>query len=79
MKFRAAGPRLSPDAARRQGEVTNLAFMLLGGRDAAIEFLNNPDGRLGGRPIDVAIASAEGAALVSHAIERMSRQSAKEQ
>lgn len=79
MRFHRAGPKLSQESARRQGEVTHLAFLLLGGRDAAIEFLNNPDVGVGGRPIDVAIASAEGAATVTRAIRRLSEQSARDQ
>jgi uncharacterized protein (DUF2384 family) len=71
MTFRSSAPKLSADGARRQGEVTHLAFLLLGGRDAAVEFLNNPDVGLGGRPIDIAIASAEGAAAVTRAIRRL--------
>jgi uncharacterized protein (DUF2384 family) len=79
MRFRRSGPKLSPEGARRQGQVTHLAFLLLGGRDAAIEFLNNPNIRIGGRPIDVAIASAEGAALVTHTIERLSKRGGADQ
>jgi uncharacterized protein (DUF2384 family) len=71
MRFQPRGPRLSPERASRQGEVTHLAFLMLGGRDAAIEFLNNPDASLGGRPIDIALASAEGAAMVARAIKRL--------
>jgi uncharacterized protein (DUF2384 family) len=71
MRFRRSGAGLSPDAARRQGEITHLAFLVLGGRDAAVEYLNLPDTRLGGRPLDVAIASAEGAARVTQAIKRL--------
>lgn len=78
-RFRRSGPGLAPDAARRQGEVTHLAFLVLGGRDAAVEFLNLPDSHLGGRPIDVAIASAEGAAKVTQAIKRLAGERTKNQ
>ena len=71
MRFRRSGSGLSSDAARRQGEVTHLAFRALGGRDAAVEFLNLPDAALGGRPLDIAVASAEGAAKVAQAILRL--------
>ncbi|MEJ5979094.1 antitoxin Xre/MbcA/ParS toxin-binding domain-containing protein [Novosphingobium sp. PS1R-30] len=71
MRFRRSGDKLPADAARRQGEVTHLAFLALGGRDAAVEFLNLPDADLGGRPLDVALASAEGAARVTQAIKRL--------
>ncbi|QCB54549.1 hypothetical protein E5675_08940 [Sphingopyxis sp. PAMC25046] len=46
--------------ARRQGDISQLAFLLLGGRDAAIAFLNAENDELGGRPLAVATASAEG-------------------
>lgn len=51
---------LSAEAARRQGEITNLAFSLLGGREAAMAFLNEPDDSVGGRPLEVATASPDG-------------------
>lgn len=79
MRFRRSGSGLSVDAARRQGEVTHLAFLALGGRDAAVEFLNLPDSTLGGRPLDIAIASAEGAAKVTQAIRRLAGEGAKNQ
>jgi hypothetical protein len=79
MRFRRSGAGLSADAARRQGEVTHLAFLALGGRDAAVEFLNLPDSTLGGRPLDIAIASAEGAAKVTQAIRRLAGEGAKNQ
>lgn len=53
-------PKLAPDAAGRQGRVTKLALEVLGGKDAAIAYLNADCGKLGGRPLDLAIASAEG-------------------
>jgi len=74
MKFRRSStyaPRLSKESARRQGEITQLAFRLLGGRDGAMQFLNNAHAPLGGRPIDVAIASGEGFARVEHAIREI--------
>jgi len=52
-------PHLPADQARRQGEITNLAFLLLG-RETAIGFLNTPHDELGGRPLDLATASDEG-------------------
>jgi uncharacterized protein (DUF2384 family) len=61
-------PRLSPESAERQGRVTMLAWRLLGGRDAAIEFLNNHDDALGGRPLDLAVASVSGCEAVEQAI-----------
>jgi uncharacterized protein (DUF2384 family) len=57
---RSDRPKLAPDAASRQGRVTRLALEALGGRDEAIAFLNTACDKLGGRPLDLAIASAEG-------------------
>ena len=66
-RYRSTATPLSRDQAERQGEVARLAFELLG-RDAAMVFLNTPDAALGGRPIDLAIGSTEGAANVTRAI-----------
>jgi hypothetical protein len=63
----ASGPRLSADEAARQGRVSKLAFEKLGQPDA-IAFLNGHSDALGGRPIDLAVASAEGLAAVEAAI-----------
>jgi len=60
-----------PDQARRQGEVANLAFLHLGGRERAMAFLNNYDTDLEGRPLDIAVASQEGCWRVQRAIMRM--------
>lgn len=65
-------PKLSADAAKRQGEITQLAFAALGGRDGALAFLNQLDAKLAGRPIDLAIADAEGFARVRRALEERS-------
>ncbi|WP_086437687.1 hypothetical protein [Altererythrobacter xiamenensis] len=59
--------RLTATASRRQGETTRMAIMVLG-REAAIEFMNTHDEALGGRPIDLAIASDEGRARVELAL-----------
>ena len=60
--------RLDKGEAARQGEITHLAFGLLGGRDAALGFLNGEDAGLGGRPLDIAMASREGFVVVEQAI-----------
>lgn len=44
-----------------------MAMMLLG-REAAIEFMNTRDKRLGGRPIDLAVESDEGRSRVEIAL-----------
>ncbi|MFT3966343.1 MAG: hypothetical protein QM690_10720 [Sphingobium sp.] len=64
----SAGPRLSAEEAQRQGRCSTLAFLTLG-REGALLFLNAHDDALGGRPLDVAIASAEGLAAVERAID----------
>ncbi len=57
------GVRLAPDRAERQGRVARLAFEALG-RDGATAYLNGFDDGLGGRPLDLALESAEGLAAV---------------
>jgi uncharacterized protein (DUF2384 family) len=71
MRFRKTNAqRLPPEDARRQGEITQLAFLLLG-REAAIAFLNTAHAGLGGRPLDLAIASDEGRNSVEAEIGRI--------
>jgi uncharacterized protein (DUF2384 family) len=65
---RATAPRMAPDQARRQGRVSRVAFETLGRSDAVIAFLNTHDDALGGRPIDLAVASEEGLLRVEHAL-----------
>lgn len=55
--------RLAPDAAKRQGQAATAAWMKLG-KEGSILFLNTHDDSLGGRPIDLAVASAAGLAAV---------------
>lgn len=63
-----AGPRLGPDEAARQGKASRLAFDTLRDPKAVIAFLNTHDDALGGRPLDLAIASPEGLAQVEQAL-----------
>ncbi|MXO51051.1 DUF2384 domain-containing protein [Erythrobacter gaetbuli] len=42
--------------------------MIVLGREAAITFMNSPHKALGGRPIDLVIASDEGRSLVEDAL-----------
>lgn len=44
--------------------------MLTLGREAAIKFMNSENSELGGRPIDLAIASEEGRQLVEIELSR---------
>jgi len=59
--------RLSTDAVERQSRITLLAWNLLGA-DSAIAFLNSYNDALGGRPLDLAVASADGYEAVERAI-----------
>lgn len=71
MRFRRSNAqRLPPENAKRQGDITQLAFLLLG-RDAAIAFLNTEHAGLGGRPLDIAMASDEGRNAVEAELGRM--------
>ena len=63
-QFRRTSVQMPEDAAVRQGRVTSMAWQTLGGRDAALTFLNTHDDELGGRPIDLAVAGEEGLAAV---------------
>jgi uncharacterized protein (DUF2384 family) len=65
---RSTQPRLSADEAARQGRVSSLAFAALRQPQAVIAFLNTYDETLGGRPIDLAIASPEGLRSVESAL-----------
>ena len=65
---RFSGPRLTPEEAERQGHISRLAFERLRQPAAVIAFLNTHDETLGGRPLDLAIASSEGMAQVEAAL-----------
>jgi|KBSSwiStaDraftv2_1062776.scaffolds.fasta_scaffold442405_4 hypothetical protein len=67
MHRRANTPRLTAEQARRQGDITNLALKSMGA-SAAIAFLNSAHQGIGGRPLDVAIASDDGYAQVVKAV-----------
>ncbi|HWW55547.1 MAG TPA: hypothetical protein VN047_01505 [Sphingopyxis sp.] len=66
--FRKRRVPFALEDARRQGDISQLAYLLMGGRDAAIAFLNAENEELGGRPIALATASAEGYEHVAAAI-----------
>ena len=61
-------PQLAPDAAERQGRAAKLAWDRFGESAAAVAFLNTHDEALGGRPIDLAIASPAGLAALERAL-----------
>lgn len=62
------GPRLSVEEAARQGRVARLAWEKMPAAGAAVAFLNTHDEGLGGRPIDLAVASDAGLRAVEEAI-----------
>lgn len=73
-------PRTNPiprDHAARQGAISQIAFLLLG-REAAIAFLNTAHEGLGGRPLELATASAAGRAEVEAELARMTYREADE-
>jgi hypothetical protein len=71
MRFRKShAPRLDRDQARRQGDITRLAFLLLG-RERAIAFLNVDNAALRGRPLDLATASDAGRDSVETELGRL--------
>ncbi len=69
--FRKNRTPLARDDAKRQGDISQLAFLTMGGRDAAVDFLNSENAALGGRPLALATASAEGFEQVAAAIRAM--------
>lgn len=71
--FRKNRTPLPPGDAQRQGDISQLAFLTMGGRDPAIAFLNSDNAELGGRPLVVATASLEGFERVAAAIRSMAR------
>lgn len=73
-KRRRQGVVLSPEEGKRQGRAVRAAHAL-GDVETVRAFLNTPHETLGGRPLDLAIASEAGLAAVEAAIatERASR------
>lgn len=59
---------LSQEQVERQGRAARLACDTFPQAGAAMSFLNDFDAQLGGRPIDLAVASAEGLRAVEQAI-----------
>jgi uncharacterized protein (DUF2384 family) len=66
-------PKLSPESMKRQGLITHLAYSLLGDSAEAIQFLNQSNPTLGGRPLAVATASGPGYLLVADAIRLLAK------
>jgi hypothetical protein len=67
---RSKGNPIPRDQAIRQGNITRLAFEMLG-KEQAIAFLNEHNAAIGGRPIALATASAAGALAVESELRRM--------
>ena len=66
--FRKARAPLAADKGERQGRAVNAARAAFGSTEAVLAFLNTPHPDLGGRPLDLALASDEGLAAVEAAI-----------
>ncbi len=67
---RARGSPIPKAEAVRQGNITRLAFILLG-KDAAITFLNTEQPNLGGHPLAIATASDAGEATVRSQLQEL--------
>lgn len=75
-KRRSRAVAIPRDEAVRQGAISQLAFQLLG-REAAIAFLNTEHTDLGGRPLELATASAKGREAVEAELARMASPAAR--
>ena len=62
--FRKARAPLAPEKGIRQGRAVNAARAAFGSTEAVLAFLNTPHEALGGRPLDLALASDAGLAAV---------------
>jgi hypothetical protein len=71
--FRKNRTPLARDDAKRQGDISQLAFLTMGGRDPAVAFLNEENTALGGRPLAIATASAAGYDQVATVIRAWTR------
>jgi hypothetical protein len=69
---RQRGIAIPREHAVRQGEITRLAFVLLG-RELAITFLNTDSPSLGGRPLALATESDTGRDCVKAELAKMAR------
>jgi uncharacterized protein (DUF2384 family) len=76
--FRKArtGPVLTNEESARQGRVVKAAQAALGSVEAVRDFLNSHHDTLGGRPIDLAVASDAGLAAVEAAMAAQGRAAA---
>ena len=67
-KGRGSGPVLSRDEFARQGQVVRAASAALADSAAVRRFLNSHHAGLRGRPLDLAVANADGLKAVEAAI-----------
>jgi len=65
-------PRLTPEQVARQGRVVSFALQSFAGPAAAMDYLNSDQAGLG-RPLDLAIESADGLAAVERALALRAR------
>lgn len=65
--------RPSPDVMARQARLAGGAWKALGSREAVMAFLNTHHDGLGGRPLDLALASDEGLVRVESAMALLPR------
>jgi hypothetical protein len=70
---RAFAPRPSAEHMARQASIAGEAWAALGDREAVMAFLNTHDDELGGRPLDLALASDEGLTAVRAAMAARAR------
>jgi uncharacterized protein (DUF2384 family) len=71
-RSRREQPRLTPEQIARQGRVVSFALQSFTAPAAAMDYLNSDQAGLG-RPLDLAIASAEGLAAVEQALALRAR------
>jgi uncharacterized protein (DUF2384 family) len=68
-----AGPKLSYEESKREGQAVRSAQAALGSVEAVRNFLNSHHDALDGRPLDLAVASDAGLIAVEAAIACASR------
>lgn len=69
MRFRqSANGRPDTEVIARQSRIALLAFQAFGSREAAREFLNTEDARLGGRPLEIVGCDDAGFDAISAAL-----------
>lgn len=67
----AGEEKLTPDELERRGTIVRLAQDAFGSTKEAIAFLNAENSELGGRPLDLATASAAGLQAVEEMLRKV--------